>query len=62
MQHAIPLSPESVTTEAMTEANLKRLTKAELKEISESTVISYEFYCLVRRELEGRTTKVKGSG
>jgi hypothetical protein len=35
-------------------ANLKKFTKAELLEAKRSLHISYEFYCLVKAELERR--------
>jgi hypothetical protein len=62
MQHAVPLcQTESLSAESFNKANLKRLTTAELNEMANSYLCSYEFYCLVRRELERRKTKVKGS-
>jgi hypothetical protein len=59
MQHAVPLSPESLTVEAINKANLKRLTTAELNAMANSYLCSYEFYCLLRQELERRKTTLK---
>ena len=60
--HAVPLcQAESLSAESINKANLKRLTKAELNEMANSYLCSYEFHCLVRRELERRKTKVKAS-
>jgi hypothetical protein len=55
MQHAVPLcQAENLTVEAINRANLKRLTEAELNELANSYLCSYEFYCLVRQEMERR--------
>jgi hypothetical protein len=61
MQPAVPLyQAESLSAESVNKANLKRLTKAELNEMANSYLCSYEFYCLVRRELEGKKPADKG--
>ena len=62
MQHAVPLcQTESLSAESVNKANLKRLTKEELKEMANSYLCSSEFYCLLRQELKRRKTTIKAN-
>jgi hypothetical protein len=45
-------------TKTLNRANLKKLSKPELLEAKRSPHISYEFYCLVNAEIEGRNFKL----